>query len=222
MKVTRETKRLLYAFYFPGIFLFLLWSVKLFEMQFGWDLRAYGNYPRDVSRLYGILLQPVIHEDILHLWSNTLPLLILLWALFYFYGDIYFKVFGWIWIMSGILTWMIGRPAYHIGASGLVYGISFFLFFSGVIRQRRSLMALSAIVAFLYGGIVWNMFPIAEYIAPQTSWEGHLSGAISGTALAFWMRRLGPQREEPLPEEYPEDDDEDGNEYPDDEEVSRS
>lgn len=201
MKVNHETKRLLYAFYFPGIFLFFLWLVKLLEIQFGWDLRMYGNYPLDITHLYGIILEPIVHEDVRHLWSNTLPLLFLLWALFYFYGDIYFRVFCLIWMMSGVLTWFIGRPAYHIGASGIVYGVSFFLFFSGVIRRHRSLMALSAIIAFVYGGMVWNMFPIAEYIAPETSWEGHLSGAISGTVLAVWMRKLGPQPEEDVDDE---------------------
>lgn len=208
MKLNIETKRLLYAFYFPLFFLLILWVVLLVEDQFGFDFHTLGNYPLDGTHWYGVLLEPIIHDGVSHLWSNTLPLLFLLWSLFYFYGDIYFKVFLSIWILSGVITWLIGRPAYHIGASGLIYGISFFLFFSGIIRRCQSLMALSAIIAFVYGGIVWRMFPIVEYFAPEVSWEGHLSGAISGIVTALWFRKDGPQKRN----EYTDSDDDIGGE----------
>ena len=191
-----ETKRLLYALYFPLSFLLLLWAIELIGFQYDLGFEKYGIYPRDVQRISGILFEPVIHADFQHLWSNTIPIFLLLWSLFYFYSEICLRVFGQLWLLSGILTWVIGRPAYHIGASGLIYGVAFFLFFSGVIRRRRSLMALSAIIAFVYGGIVWNMFPIAELLSPETSWEGHLSGAISGALLAYWHRKQGPQRDD--------------------------
>ncbi len=193
--MTLETKRILYALYFPCSFLLLLWGIEVVGFQFGVEFERYGIYPRDFYQLYGILFEPLIHDDFRHLWSNTVPLFLLLWALFFFYGEICFRVFGLLWVLSGFLTWVIGRPAYHIGASGLIYGVAFFLFFSGIIRRSRALMALSAIVAFIYGSIVWNMFPISELISPETSWEGHLSGAISGLALAYWYRKQGPQRE---------------------------
>lgn len=200
-----ESKRLIYAFYFPVIFLMLLWLIGLAKYQLDLDMDIYGVYPRDYTKLYGVLLQPLIHADFKHLWANTIPLFLLLWSLFYFYGEICFKVFFRMWLLSGLLTWVIGRPAYHIGASGLIYGIAFFLFFSGVIRRRRSLMALSAIIAFVYGGIVWSMLPVTEFFMPDTSWEGHLSGAISGALMAYWYRKEGPQREVELLEDTDDD-----------------
>lgn len=207
--MTWDSKRILYALYFPCSFLLLLWGIEVLGVQFGVEFERYGIYPRDFYQLYGIFLEPLIHDGFSHLWSNTVPLFLLLWALFFFYGEICFRVFGLVWVLSGLLTWVIGRPAYHIGASGLIYGVAFFLFFSGIIRRSRALMALSAIVAFIYGSIVWNMFPISELISPEISWEGHLSGAISGLALAYLYRNQGPQRESIFKDESEEIGDDD-------------
>ncbi|MFZ4455306.1 MAG: rhomboid family intramembrane serine protease [Bacteroidales bacterium] len=206
-----ETKRIVYAAYYPLIFVALMWLVKLVESGSNLDLSDYGNYPLSLEHLYGIFTQPLIHGDWMHLWSNTMPLLFLIWSLFYFYGDIAFKIFPWIWVGSGLLTWLIGRPSFHIGASGMVYGIAFFLFTSGILRRMRTLMALSGIVALSYGSFVWNMFPIAEIWKPELSWEGHLSGAIAGVFLAILYRKLPPQK--PVEPETEEIDDADEPSY---------
>ncbi|MEI7676250.1 MAG: rhomboid family intramembrane serine protease [Bacteroidales bacterium] len=190
-----DTKKVVYAIYYPILLVGFLWLIKLLEFTMNMDLSDYGNYPLSLEHISGILLQPLIHENISHLWSNSVPLLFLVWSLFYFYGDISFKVFPLIWIGSGLFTWIIGRPSLHIGASGIVYGVAFFLFFSGLFRRTRSLMALSAIIAFSYGGFVWNMLPVAEIWRPELSWEGHLSGAISGVLLAVLFRHHPPQPE---------------------------
>lgn len=203
-----DSKKILYAFYYPLFFLFLLWLTKLIEITQGLDFYTYGNYPLDLSHLGGIITQPFIHESFAHLWSNSIPLLFLIWALFYFYGDISFKVFLLIWFLSGLFTWCIGRPSYHIGASGMVYGFAFFLFFSGIIRRMRSLMAISAIIAFLYGGMVWSMLPFVQLWEPNVSWEGHLSGAFSGIICTILFRNRPPfPPQELLEEEIKETDD---------------
>ena len=153
-----------------------------------------GVYPREFSGLLGIFTQPLVHSGFKHLFSNSVPLLFLLWCLLFFYKDLGYTVFPLLWIFSGLITWCIGRESWHIGASGLVYGLSFFLFFSGVFRRHIPLMAISILVVFLYGSAVWYMFPVAELIQENISWEGHLSGAISGFTCACVLRKYGPQK----------------------------
>lgn len=170
-----------------------------------WNYSRLGIKPGEVSGLKGIIFSPFLHSSFSHLWSNTLSLLILVWFLFYFYSKIAFSTLLYLWILSGFVTWIIGRDSYHVGASGLVFAILFFLFFSGLFRKYITLVAVSMIVAFIYGGTVWSIFPIAEMVDASISWEGHLSGAISGLLLAVIFRKQGPQK----PEETWEEDEED-------------
>jgi len=141
--------------------------------------------------LPGVIFSPFIHDDITHLFNNSLPLLILSIALFYFYSEVALRVFSWTYLLTGILVWFGGREAWHIGASGLVYGLASFLFFSGIIRRYFRLIALSLLVVFLYGEMVWGLFP---GIYKNISWESHMLGFFSGIALAVWYRKEGPQR----------------------------
>lgn len=154
----------------------------------------WGIRPGTVSGLKGIIFSPFIHASFNHLISNTLPLLILIWFLFYFYNKIALSVFLLLWLLSGVTTWLIGRGSVHVGASGLVFAILFFLFFSGLFRKYIPLVAVSMIVAFIYGSTVWSIFPVTELVDPSISWEGHLSGAISGLLLAIIFRKQGPQK----------------------------
>jgi len=188
-----EIKRILYAFFFPAIFVLVLWLIWLVERGFDMNWHQLGIIPRTLEGLRGILFSPFIHKDISHLYSNSVPLIVLGWCLFYFYKDLGYLVFPFLWILSGIFTWLIGRDSYHIGASGLIYALSLFLFFSGILRKYVPLMAVSLIVAFLYGSTVWSMFPITQVIDPDISWEAHLSGAISGIICALIFRNQGPK-----------------------------
>ncbi|NLY23491.1 MAG: rhomboid family intramembrane serine protease [Bacteroidales bacterium] len=175
-----------------------------------WNYSLLGIKPGEVSGLRGIIFSPFLHSSFSHLWSNTLSLLILIWLLFYFYSKIAFSTLLYLWILSGFVTWIIGRDSYHVGASGLVFAILFFLFFSGLFRKYTPLVAVSMIVAFIYGGTVWSIFPITEMVDASISWEGHLSGAVSGLLLAVIFRKQGPQKpEERWEEEEDEDEDED-------------
>jgi membrane associated rhomboid family serine protease len=210
-----ETKKILYSFLFPAVLVVFLWLILLLEK--GLDLSGYqwGVFPRAKSGLIGIFTQPLVHSGAGHLFSNSIPLLVLGWCLFYFYKGLSFVVVPCLWILSGFLTWLWGRESWHIGASGLVYAFSFFLFFSGIFRKYIPLLAISLLVAFLYGSAVWNMFPVAELVDPSVSWEGHLSGGASGLICAAVFRNYGPQKPEETEDDAEEEPEEDEELYPD-------
>jgi len=183
-------KKLFLSLIIPGTFIFFMWLVRIIEVLFEIDLSFLGIYPLKIRGLPGILFSPFVHADYQHLFNNSLPLLLLSAALFYFYSEVALRVFLWTYILTGILVWFGGREAWHIGASGLVYGLASFLFFSGIIRKYFRLVALSLLVVFLYGEMVWGLFP---GIYKNISWESHMLGFFSGIVLAVWFRKEGPQ-----------------------------
>lgn len=191
-----EKKRVKLAMIPSLFFVACVWLAYVIDYTavFGSGWTSLGIYPGTPKGLLGILFSPFLHSSFSHLWSNTLPLLIQIWLLFYFYKNIAFPAFIYLWLLSGFITWIIGRSSYHIGASGLVFALLFFLFFSGVLRRYIPLIAVSLVVAFIYGSTIWSMFPIAEFIDVNISWEGHLSGALSGLIIAVIFRKQGPQR----------------------------
>jgi membrane associated rhomboid family serine protease len=188
----------------PFLFVLLLWIVKLIEIFSGTSLADYGIVPRTWSGLPGVLTTIFIHEDINHLLSNTFPLLILGSGLMFFYRDVALKVFTLVWLMGGFWVWLFAREASHIGASGLIYGIAAFLFFSGMLKKNRNLLAISMLTVFMYGGLTWGIFPVTDHI----SWEAHLSGALAGILCAFAFRNEGPPKQEKQWDDEEEDDDE--------------
>ncbi len=178
-------------FLFPLFFVASLWLVKFVEINFQLDFAGFGILPRNFSGLRGIIFAPLIHENFNHLINNSFPVLILGTAIFYSYKEVKWKIFFWIYFMTNLWVWAAARSAFHIGASGLVYGFASFIFFSGIIRKNLKLMALSLLVVFLYGGMVWGIFPI-DY---RISFESHLFGSLAGLLLAYYFRKQGPQRE---------------------------
>lgn len=199
-----EKKKLIYSLLFPGLFVFLLWIIKIIELVLDVSFVEYGLYPLKTENLYGIITSPLIHSDPAHLLANTIPIIILGTGIFYFYRSISFKVVILIYLISGLWLWFGGRPAYHIGASGLIYGFASFLFLSGIIRKYVPLMAISLLIAFLYGGLIWGIMPIDTKI----SWEGHLYGGIAGLVVALFYKKQGPQRKKyewEIEEEYEEE-----------------
>ena len=170
------------------IILLAIWSLKLIEVGFDISFIRFGILPRHISGLLGILLFPFIHSNFEHLISNTFPILILVTALFYFYPNSATRVLVLIYVFSGIILWFIGRENYHIGASGVVYGLITFTFFSGIIRWDRRSIVLSLIITFLYGGFTWGVLPLDE----KVSWEGHLAGAAVGIFCAIVFRKTDP------------------------------
>jgi membrane associated rhomboid family serine protease len=200
-------KKMLLSMIIPGVIVFLMWLVKIIEVIFDLDFSGGGIYPLNPKGLPGILLSPFIHEGFRHLFNNTLPFFFLSTALFYFYSDAALKILGWTYLLTGSLVWFAGRPAWHIGASGLVYGLASFLFFSGIIRKYFRLVALSLLIVFLYGSMVWGLFP---GIYKNVSWESHMLGFISGIVLTIAFRNEGPQQ--PVYEWMEEEEEEEGEE----------
>ena len=175
----------------PALFILVLFIVEWIEHTYGLRFAKYGVLPRALEGLKGVLLSPFIHSDWKHLTNNALPLFVLTATLRFFYKGIAKEVFLWSWLMSGLWLWAIGRPSFHIGASGLLYALASFLFFSGFIRKHTKLMSISMFIVFLYGGMIWGIFPMKKHI----SWEGHLAGALAGLILAYWFKDNGPPKQ---------------------------
>jgi membrane associated rhomboid family serine protease len=188
-KVTMDEKeKFKRSLVFPIFFLFAIWFIKFSEFGLNIDFSFLGIYPLKLRGIPGIFTAPLIHSDIKHLADNSVAVFVLTTAIFYFYREVAFQVFSLVYIVTGTLVWIVGREAYHIGASGLIYGFASFLFFSGLIRRNRNLMAISLLVIFLYGSLVWGLIPY-DY---RISWESHMMGALTGILLAVIYRNEGP------------------------------
>jgi membrane associated rhomboid family serine protease len=162
-------------------FVLLLWLIELLDLLFGLDLARLGVYPREPLGLTGILAAPLVHGSWLHLVSNSFALLVLGSVLLYGYPRTALPLVVLTWLGSGLGVWLFGRASYHFGASGLTHGLMFFIFVSGILRHDRLSIALSMIVFFLYGGMVWTVFPTE----PGVSFESHFFGALMGLVGAF-------------------------------------
>ena len=179
------------TFIIPILTLLAIWVVYIIEIGLGFNFNKFGIYPNNIIGLRGILFSPFIHADIKHLLNNSVPLFVMLCSLYYFYHKIANKVLVLGTLVLGLLTWFIARPANHIGASGVIYFLVSFIFFSGIFRKYYRLIALSLAVVFLYGSMIWYVLPIEESI----SWEGHLSGFVTGLVFAILFKKVGPQPE---------------------------
>jgi len=208
MSSKQERNLLLKAAIYPFILLLLMWVVKFIEVLYNVRFVEAGVNPRNWQTLGGIISMPFIHSDFDHLISNSTPFLFLGSMLFYFYKELAGRILIFIWLLTGIWLWIGGRESYHIGASGVVYGLAAFLFISGVIKNNRRLLTLTLIIAFLYGSMIWGFFP--EFFPDKNiSWEGHLFGFVSGVVLAFYYRKQGPEEEVHIWDDTDVPDDED-------------
>ncbi|EAR12548.1 hypothetical protein PI23P_07980 [Polaribacter irgensii 23-P] len=161
---------LLYAVYFIGLFI---------------PIAKFGIVPRTTHGLIGIFTAPFLHSGIRHLLSNTVPLITLLIILNTVYPTKTVAVFLFITITGGLLVWIFGRNANHIGASGLIYGLVAFLVVNGILEKKYIPIFISIAVGAVYGGLLWGIFPsVRSYI----SWEGHLFGAVAGVLIAFLLK----------------------------------
>ncbi len=195
----------------PLFFVVLLWFVFWLEVRFDFDFIQNGIYPRTLSGLQGVIFSPFIHADVEHLYNNSLPLLVLLAALQFFYAKQSIQVIIFGILLSGIMTWSIGRENYHIGASGLIYVLFSFIFFKGIQTKHIRLVALSLAVIVVYGGLVWYIFPTVDVPGEKSiSWEGHLSGLLAGIILSTICKtpeyKKAPKYEWEKPDYNPEND----------------
>lgn len=169
----------------------LMWIVYLIQFGSGIPFYAYGIKPLALENLTGILFSPFIHDhnSFGHIINNTLPTFVLTWLLFYHYRTIALQVFVAIFLLTGFSMWLLARDAYHIGMSGVIYGLASFLVTAGFFRKNMRVAAVSLFVVFLYGSMVWGIFPRAINI----SWEGHALGLFTGIIIAVITKTKGPQ-----------------------------
>jgi len=186
---TADKRHLRIAFAIALSFVLLLWMVKLGEYIGGLDFTRFGIYPRRAGGLAGVLFAPFIHGSFAHLFANTAPIIVIGTMLLYGYPRAAKVLLPVVYLGGGIAVWLFAREAYHIGASGLTFGMLFFVFTIGAIRWERRTIALSLVVFFLYGGMIWGVLPVAR----DVSFESHLSGALIGIVLAILLRRLDPE-----------------------------
>ena len=167
------------------VFVGVLWLIKGIEGSLSIDLGVLGIHPRTLLGTVGILTGPLVHGDPQHLLSNSIPLIFLGIGLGYFYHKFALEVFFWIYLFTGFWVWIIARDAYHIGASGLVYGLTSFLLFSGFFRKDSKSIAISFVIIFLHHSMVYGLIPGDEAI----SYESHIMGTVAGLICAFLYRR---------------------------------
>ena len=169
----------------PAFVLLLNWFVFYIDNAFHLNLITHGIVPRTISGMQGIIFSPFLHGNLNHIANNSIPLFILMMALIYFYREVSLKVLFYGILFSGIITWVIGRESYHVGASSLIYVLVSFIFFKGLMTHYYRLIALSLTVVMIYGGMVWYVFPEVD---KQISWEGHLAGLITGFLFAVYFK----------------------------------
>lgn len=169
-----------------GILAFVaaIWAV--FLLEFALPLTEFGVTPRRLTGLIGIVAMPFLHLNLQHIASNTPPLFVLLLLLS---GT---NVRSWrvvveLVLLGGSLLWLFGRPATHIGASGLIFSLIAFLIISGIRLRRLVPLIVSIVVACVYGGVLLR--GVVPELHSATSWDGHLCGAVAGGILALWWTR---------------------------------
>ena len=176
-------------------FVVLLWAVHTVGWITGLPVERLGVLPRSEAGLTGVLTAPLVHGSWGHLVANSLPIIVLGTALVYGFPRAARIAIPLIWLGTGIGVWLFARDSWHIGASGLTHGMMFFVFVAGILRRDRRSIALALIVFFLYGGMIWTIFPRD----PDVSFESHFFGAVTGVVLAFLLRRRDPL---PEPKRY--------------------
>jgi membrane associated rhomboid family serine protease len=204
--VKQKTIDILNALRFPMVFIVTLWVIHTVSFILGIHLGYLGVLPREWSGLIGIITAPLIHGEWQHLISNTVPLAALCAVLFLFFRRVAVKSFLLIYLLSGIGVWLFARPhTHHIGASGVVYGLISFVFWSGVFRRNVRSIVLALIMLVMYSGYFPGIVPGEEGV----SWESHLLGAIVGILIAWLFKErieedevVQPVKESPEPERY--------------------
>ena len=180
MKDSKISVGLIYASIWPGI-LGISW---LLQSAGVWEVSQGGLYPRTISGLLGIFTAPFLHGDIHHWLGNTTALAVLSLFFYWKYPRLFFRTTLWVWLLGYGYTWLFARSSYHIGASGIVYGYTFFLAAAGLYTRQLRDLAMSFLVIFLYGSAVWGIFPLTEGV----SWEAHLFGALAGLFALWWYK----------------------------------
>ncbi len=180
----RAGSNFLLAFRLVLGFVLVMWLVFLFDQLLELGLIRYGLRPREGIGLLGLLTTPLLHANLAHIGSNTLPLLIGGTMLLFLYPNASLRVLPALYFGSSLLAWLFARSSIHIGASGLIYGLLAFVFVSGILRRDFRSIGAALMVWFLYGSMLWGVLPLG----PNMSWELHGSGLLIGVLLAWLFR----------------------------------
>lgn len=180
----RAGSNFLLAFRLMLGFVLVMWSVFLFDQLMELGLIRYGLRPREAGGLLGVITTPLLHYNLAHIGSNTLPLLVGGTMLLFLYPNASLRVMPALFFGSSLLAWFFARSSIHIGASGLIYGVLAFVFVSGVIRRDFRSIGAALLVWFLYGSMLWGVLPLG----PNMSWELHASGLMIGVLMALLFR----------------------------------
>ena len=169
---------------FVGFVFALLAIIELINLATGRVLNQFSIVPRDLDSLIFILTAPFLHADIQHFFSNIITLCVFALLTMQFGQKKFFIVSVLLIVSTGVLVWLFARTAYHLGASGVIYGYFGYLVLAGFLSKKISLTMISLFVAVFYGAMVWGVLPSRPYI----SWEAHLFGFVSGVGLAYVFR----------------------------------
>ena len=154
--------------------------IEVINLLTGRFLNQFGNIPRHVMALPGILFGPFLHGNFWHYTSNIVPLCLFSFLMLQYGTRRFFILSLWILLSTGLMVWLFGRQAIHIGMSGLLYGYFGYLLLAGFISRKPKLIGISLLVGFFYGGLIFGVLPSGPFI----SWESHLFGFLSGLAGA--------------------------------------
>jgi membrane associated rhomboid family serine protease len=183
--INAQKQKLLSSVSLPLRFLAFLWLIQVFQWLSGLDLGYLGLLPREISGLKGVIFAPLVHADFEHLLSNSVPLFVLSVIILFFYRRTAIAAFTLIYFLTGLSVWIFAREnVFHIGASGVVYGLVSYVFWMGVFRRSIQAVILALIVTLLYSGMFLGVLPGQEGI----SWESHLMGGLVGIFAAYWFK----------------------------------
>ena len=159
--------------------------IEIINLLSGYRLNQWGNYPRELHALPGILFSPFLHGSLNHYFSNIISLCLFCFLILQYGSRRFWLLSLWIILVSGILVWLFARSATHVGASGLIYGYFAYLLLAGFLNGRIKLLMISVLVGFFYGGLIWGVMPQQNFV----SWESHLFGFIAGLVAAkLWPK----------------------------------
>ncbi len=168
----------------------LVWVVEVVNLFLGHRLVSFGILPRSFTGLIGIPLAPMLHSGIWHALSNTVPLLIL-GALTLAGGKRRFwETTVNVTLLSGALVWIFAREAYHVGASGLVFGYLGVILARAYIERSITTIAIAIVTVMAYGGLLWGILPLRSHV----SFESHLFGLIAGIVVVWLDRKFSKSR----------------------------
>ncbi|MDQ8204762.1 rhomboid family intramembrane serine protease [Pelagicoccus sp. SDUM812003] len=158
----------------------LMWVVFLVDSAASLQLSRFGILPRNSEGLLGIVTWSFLHGNLSHIANNSVSLLIFGGIVAARSRDTFIKLTAYVIPISGVCVWVFGRPAVHIGASGLVFGYFGYLVTRGFYDRQFLSVTISIVVILVWGSLVWGVLPSDGPV----SWEGHLAGLLAGAAFA--------------------------------------